>query len=363
MTLPVVLDIAIGLVLVYTLFSIICLALYEIWSRIWGIREEILYIFIHRLIPDCDLMEDFLRNSLIKPLALPKYSGAKIRPSYIPSETFALAFVQVIAKKSGYTGLSEHSDIPSKVESKPDKTKEGSATTETQRSKAIEKFLSHIKVKENKDKIECPKLMDSIQALFANANSMKEAYKNIENWFDAVMERSIGLYKRKSHSFMLIFGFIMAVCMNIDSISIVHSLYDDQTLRNDTFAAATEFVKDPDIKKVVDAQREASAAAEKSEGDEASEVSSLILENQKAMDALTNISEKLQKQGLPLGWQKDQFPPKPEEVPLKLVGFIITALCISLGAPFWFDLLNRFVNLRTSGKAPKPSAGKDKAGA
>lgn len=39
----------------------------------------------------------------------------------------------------------------------------------------------------------------------------------------------------------------------------------------------------------------------------------------------------------------------------KLFGFLITAMAIGLGAPFWFDLLSKFVNLRTAGKAINPS--------
>jgi hypothetical protein len=34
-----------------------------------------------------------------------------------------------------------------------------------------------------------------------------------------------------------------------------------------------------------------------------------------------------------------------------LLGWIVTILAISIGAPFWFDLLNRFVNLRSAGRA------------
>lgn len=41
--------------------------------------------------------------------------------------------------------------------------------------------------------------------------------------------------------------------------------------------------------------------------------------------------------------------------PILFLGFLITALAISLGAPFWFDLLNRFVNLRVSGAKPADS--------
>jgi hypothetical protein len=45
----------------------------------------------------------------------------------------------------------------------------------------------------------------------------------------------------------------------------------------------------------------------------------------------------------------------------KLIGFIITAFAISLGAPFWFDLLNKFIHMRVSGA--KPDEAKKSAGA
>lgn len=37
---------------------------------------------------------------------------------------------------------------------------------------------------------------------------------------------------------------------------------------------------------------------------------------------------------------------------MKLVGLILTALALSLGAPFWFDTLNRIINIRGAGRAP-----------
>ena len=54
-------------------------------------------------------------------------------------------------------------------------------------------------------------------------------------------------------------------------------------------------------------------------------------------------------------WRKFWYVLDESTSPRKLVGFLITALAISLGAPFWFDLLNRFVNLRVSGKKPGDS--------
>ena len=36
----------------------------------------------------------------------------------------------------------------------------------------------------------------------------------------------------------------------------------------------------------------------------------------------------------------------------KLLGLLITAFAVSLGAPFWFDTLNKFMNIRSAGSSP-----------
>ena len=40
----------------------------------------------------------------------------------------------------------------------------------------------------------------------------------------------------------------------------------------------------------------------------------------------------------------------------KLLGWLMTALAVSIGAPFWFDLFGRLVNLRATGAKPAPPA-------
>ena len=34
------------------------------------------------------------------------------------------------------------------------------------------------------------------------------------------------------------------------------------------------------------------------------------------------------------------------------LGWLLTSIAVSLGAPFWFDTLNRFMNIRNAGRAP-----------
>jgi len=47
---------------------------------------------------------------------------------------------------------------------------------------------------------------------------------------------------------------------------------------------------------------------------------------------------------------------------LKIMGCLMTALAVSLGAPFWFDLLGRLVNLRATGATPSKASKGSSAG-
>ena len=65
---------------------------------------------------------------------------------------------------------------------------------------------------------------------------------------------------------------------------------------------------------------------------------------------------------LPIGWNCvgnrawdywDCAETKLRKEPITILGWIVTAIALSLGAPFWFDLLQKFVNLRGAGVKPK----------
>lgn len=64
---------------------------------------------------------------------------------------------------------------------------------------------------------------------------------------------------------------------------------------------------------------------------------------------------------LPLGW--DKVPEGIGEIAPRVPGWLITIAALSLGAPFWFDLLSRLVRVRGSGGAQRPQAPSDATGA
>lgn len=47
----------------------------------------------------------------------------------------------------------------------------------------------------------------------------------------------------------------------------------------------------------------------------------------------------------------------------KFFGLILTVFAASLGAPFWFDILNKIISIRSTGKAQKDTPKTEKASA
>ena len=88
------------------------------------------------------------------------------------------------------------------------------------------------------------------------------------------------------------------------------------------------------------------------------------------------VEARLMQLNLPIGWVRAkptqseidnrQFLPGDwqawrDTVSFHFLGWLLTALAATLGAPFWFDTLNRFISIRSAGKAPeeKPKPPKD----
>ncbi len=79
--------------------------------------------------------------------------------------------------------------------------------------------------------------------------------------------------------------------------------------------------------------------------------------------------QQIQSLGLPIGWDQKNDPKRYwtgwtwkgdkggwwEQVMWHWLGWLLTALAISLGAPFWFDLLNKFIVVRSAVKPHEKS--------
>ena len=57
--------------------------------------------------------------------------------------------------------------------------------------------------------------------------------------------------------------------------------------------------------------------------------------------------------GLPFGWK--EYPSTPDEISAKVAGLLVSIFAVSLGAPFWFSVLQRFMQVRSAGVLPGES--------
>jgi len=166
------------------------------------------------------------------------------------------------------------------------------------------------------------KLPTSLQVTFRvlldEAGHDIEHFKTqLENWFNNTMERVSGWYKRKTQAIQLALALAIVALGNVDSVRITRSLSGvNSPLRDSIKDAAHSLVE-----------------AGLPQGPPGAQLSA-------ATEAIGNLA-------LPIGWANGGFGPTT------ILGWLITALAASLGAPFWFDLLNKFVNVRASGKAPE----------
>jgi hypothetical protein len=154
----------------------------------------------------------------------------------------------------------------------------------------------------------------------------------IEEWFDTGMDRVSGWYKRWTQCWQLGFGLVLAVALNVNVVSIANDLWINIPLRSAIVADAVSFAKEPPA-----------ALAPKSPGDSSGAAPATRLDQAEV---------RLRKSQLGLGWSR--WPTREDWT--RIPGWLLTALGASFGAPFWFDLLNKIVQLRAGG--PKPDAKK-----
>lgn len=157
-----------------------------------------------------------------------------------------------------------------------------------------------------------------------------------ERYFDESMERVAGWYRRFAQAWLLVIGLALSLAANVDTLAIVKTLSLNDDLREQLVQQA--------------------ASAPQTLAPPGNEPPRAALDRQLALVATL---------GLPVGWTRDEgraLLAAPDWLGLlaKLLGCLLTALALSFGAPFWFDLLNQLMNLRTSIKPA--TAADDRAG-
>jgi len=244
-------------------------------------------------------------------------------PSYLSSETFATALIQELKEE-----LKGMLDNPQ------------NAST----SGAIKTIKNKI---ENSEKI--PTSLKETLMTLADRASLKASeadnkllvfQKEIETWFDRSMDRASGVYKRNTQLLCFFLGFAIAIIFNLDSLFLAHRLSQDTAMRTALAGGAETIVKEST------AQNSQNFDPDKLQGN----INSL-LGNSLFIAPITENAGNL------VNCPKNQLTcplkrgiPSFGKVATAVLGWIITALAIYMGAPFWFEILGKLVNVRSTGK-------------
>lgn len=289
------LEIGISLSLVYLLLGLMCSVLNEWMAGILNMRAKNLWEGVQNLLYDSEgtgLAKQLYDHALVKNLG-----KAGTLPSYVPSRNFALALFDLVAPVHDSTTTRTLQDIRNSV--------------------------AHISNEQVKT---------TLVALIDDAEGdLKKARENVERWYDDAMDRVSGWYKRKTQLFILIWALAVTLSVNADTILIANTLAHDATMRTSLVAMAEVTAKE-----------------------------ALPQDATQAMERIKQMTAETEKLGLPIGWSGGSKDPKslPSDIggwALKIIGLSLTAIAVSLGAPFWFDVLNKLINIRSAGKQPERS--------
>ena len=168
--------------------------------------------------------------------------------------------------------------------------------------------------------------------------------KQIEDWFDGMMERIAGNFKRKAVLVTLIFSTVITIALNIDSISLANYLYTNPEARRQLATTAYSKVSDSATIVLVDKIRSNNKIVDDSIQSSLDNLKKEIKIQKELIDATVGTINAT----IPMGWNKSERQALAGNPVKKAGGLIITILAMCLGAPFWFDVLGKIANLRSS---------------
>ena len=314
------LNLVIGLIFIYLIYSIACSTLWEIIINLIHLRGRMLYNWLKLNFSESNMFDHIAQHALVKGMMRPRKCFMKRRkPSYISSEVFTDVLMDIIVNT--------------------DKDKPLTFNINTFRNK-----------------LESTELLDSqlkrifLQYLDESSGNLQALKDKIGKWFDETQERLIGTFKKKVQVWIFLVALVLVGATNADTFTLAGYLYTNDDAREALADQAVDFVKDTASLSKIRAID--TLAIDSASRREQQELINTINEN---IDALKELDKDLKENELPLGWKKkDLSELKSWEALLKkLGGLLLTVFAVSMGSPFWFDILSKLANLRSSGNKPK----------
>jgi hypothetical protein len=329
-----VLNVVIGLVFIFLLYSLLATIIQELIATYTGMRARILKRGIARMLDDDKtnnaVSMAFYDHPFIKFLGENKFFK---KPSYLSAQNFAKVFIDLLRGNKSQPGENPGPQIQHALDSKKISWGTGNMGDETRRY---------------------------LQSLWTDAQGDVEKFRQLlEKWYDDTMDRVSGWYKRWTQLVLLGIGLVLAISFNIDTISIAKKLNHDPKLAAQLASNASIYIQThKDLGTILQQNQQGTALSKSDSVKNADSLwNAMVTKSNLLLDsANTLIQDDISDANhiLGLGWiseSKDKAGKVTTTCNFKwytIFGWIITALAISLGAPFWFDLLNKLMKLRTA---------------
>ncbi|MFN7611114.1 MAG: hypothetical protein ACK5QX_09305 [bacterium] len=200
----------------------------------------------------------------------------------------------------------------------------------------------------------------TLQDLIARAdNDLGKLQGLVEEWFKTFENQLTAWYRQKTQYVLVGLSLVLAVAMNLDTLAMVRVLSSDTKTRaalaEQGFKAAqanssTAILDLAPLKSAQDAL--ANAKAKDGTAEELRKLQDNIDRELTELDKKAGqLVDTLAATGLPMGWKELNFAALSTADQLrKVLGWLLTAFALSLGAPFWFDLLQKLSSIRSVGK-------------
>lgn len=297
-----ILEVAIGMIFIFLLVSIICSSVREGIEALLKTRAAYLAHGIKELLHDPKLTgiaksiyEHPLINGLSsgndspdKKSSISFLSAGGTLPSYIPAKNFAVALMDIAVRGQMTNEASSAPNSP---------------------------IVSLGSIRANIQNIGNPAIQRvMLTAIDSAQGDFNKAQANIEEWYNSGMDRVAGWYKRKTQWILFWIALAISIGLNVNTLTIANYLYKNDDARVSIVETAEGVSKKGEIPTSIEARSE------------------------------------FNKLELPIGWSDRTLPTTGERFGwiALLFGWLLTAFAASMGAPFWFDMLNKVIRIRST---------------
>jgi hypothetical protein len=318
-----IIEVGIGLVLVYMVLSLLVSQINNVIKNALSVRADIYRTELERLLRDPNVREQIMNHPAID---FENRSRDDSSVKDISPEKLTVALVDVLA------GTSEALDLLENLTNSP----------------MVNQMLESVKSDD---------LRQRLDGVLATARNIADAKDRLTQWFASGLQQAQNLYVRRMKFYSLLVGALVVIVLNVDTIYVAQSLWNDPVLRQATVDAASVAINDVNLQAAPTDVQESVATVRAT-------VNSLLdlrlpigwylddiatREAQAAATAATGTPAAIEV-GLTNPRQDTRnlwnlLPGNNESwfglLLLKVLGLVLTTLAVMQGAPFWFDLLKR----------------------